>query len=118
MLPAVATTSGRDSLYDGMDARDLVKKLDGLPLALVTAGAYLRHVAASFGDYLRLYTKSLARLHASTPDLGSYQDRTLSTTWQVSYEQVQEKNALAAHLLQWWACFSNERRVVRTPSAL
>ncbi|CAG9950903.1 unnamed protein product [Clonostachys rosea f. rosea IK726] len=59
MLPAVATTSGRDSLYDGMDARDLVKKLDGLPLALVTAGAYLRHVAASFGDYLRLYTKSL-----------------------------------------------------------
>jgi hypothetical protein len=53
-----------------MDARDLVEKLDGLPLALATAGAYLRHVATSFGDYLRLYTKSWARLHASTPDLG------------------------------------------------
>ncbi|CAG9952144.1 unnamed protein product [Clonostachys rosea f. rosea IK726] len=107
-LKILSTTSGRDSLYDDMDARDLVEKLDGLPLALATAGAYLRHVAASCSDYLRLYTKSWARLHASTPDLGSYQDRTLSSTWQVSYEQVKEKNALAAHLLQWWAYFSNE----------
>uniref|UniRef100_A0A8H7TQM6 NB-ARC domain-containing protein n=1 Tax=Bionectria ochroleuca TaxID=29856 RepID=A0A8H7TQM6_BIOOC len=107
-LKILSTTSGRDSLDDDMDARDLVEKLDGLPLALATAGAYLRHVAASFGDYLRLYTKSWARLHASTPDLGSYQDRTLSSTWQVLYEQVQKKNALAAHLLRWWAYFSNE----------
>ncbi|CAI6092175.1 unnamed protein product [Clonostachys chloroleuca] len=107
-LKILSTTSGRDRLHDDMDARDLVEKLDGLPLALATAGAYLRHVAASFSDYLRLYTKSWARLHASTPDLGSYQDRTLSSTWQVSYEQVQEKNALSAHLLQWWAYFNNE----------
>ncbi|KAI5920957.1 hypothetical protein F4810DRAFT_680379 [Camillea tinctor] len=107
-LEILSTTSGRDGLQDDIDARSLVKELDGLPLALATAGAYLRRVAISFVDYLRLYKNSWARLHMSTPSLGSYQDRTLCSTWQVSYEQVQEHNPLAAHLLRWWAYFDNE----------
>lgn len=44
----------------------------------------------------------------STPYLGSYKDRTLCSTWQLSYRQVQKENSLAAHLLQWWAYFDNE----------
>jgi hypothetical protein len=36
------------------DAAELAKVLDGLPLALATAGAYLDQVATSFADYLRL----------------------------------------------------------------
>ncbi|KAI1847293.1 hypothetical protein JX265_013981 [Neoarthrinium moseri] len=107
-LEILSTTSGRDGLDNDMDARDLVKELDGLPLALATAGAYLRHVPVSLGDYLRLYKGSWARLHANTPSLGSYQDRTLTSTWQVSYEQIKSHNPLAANLLQWWAYFNNE----------
>ncbi|KAH8203664.1 hypothetical protein TruAng_002194 [Truncatella angustata] len=107
-LGILSTTSGRDGLDNDMDARDLVEELDGLPLALATAGAYLRHVPVSLGDYLRLYKISWARLHASTPSLGSYQDRTLSSTWQLSYEQIKSQNSLAANLLQWWAYFDNE----------
>lgn len=91
-----------------MDAKKLIKKLDGLPLALATAGAYLRRVSTSLADYLRIYEKSWARLHTSTPSLGSYRDRTLCSTWQVSYQQVQKQNPLAAHLLRWWAYFDNE----------
>ncbi|KAH6653418.1 hypothetical protein BKA67DRAFT_593315 [Truncatella angustata] len=107
-LDILLTTSGRDGLDNDTDARDLVEELDGLPLALATAGAYLRHVPVSLGKYLRLYKISWARLHASTPSLGSYQDHTLSSTWQISYEQIKSQNSLAANLLQWWAYFDNE----------
>ncbi|KAK9423613.1 putative Tetratricopeptide repeat domain protein [Seiridium unicorne] len=107
-LKILSTTSGRYDLHDDVDAKALAEKLDGLPLALATAGAYLRRVSTSFSDYLRLYQSSWASLHTSIPRLGSYGDRTLCSTWQVSYEQVQEQNPLAAHLLQWWAYFDNE----------
>ncbi|KAH8197158.1 hypothetical protein TruAng_008687 [Truncatella angustata] len=107
-LQILSTTSGRYDLQDNVHARNLAKELDGLPLALATAGAYLRRVSISFADYLRLYKDSWARLHASTPSLGSYQDRTLCSTWQLSYDQIQGQNRLAAHLLQWWAYFDNE----------
>jgi hypothetical protein len=36
-------------------AVELVKELDGLPLALSTASAYLEHVSMTLLDYLRLY---------------------------------------------------------------
>ncbi|KAH6653642.1 kinesin light chain [Truncatella angustata] len=107
-LEILSTTSGRANLQDDTDARKLVKELDGLPLALATAGAYLRRVAIGLDDYLRIYKESWARLHVSTPSLGSYQDRTLCSTWQLSYEQVQKQNSLAAYLLRWWAYFDNE----------
>jgi hypothetical protein len=37
------------------DAVRLAKELDGLPLALATAGAYLDQVTINLSDYLRLY---------------------------------------------------------------
>ncbi|KAI0125291.1 hypothetical protein BJ170DRAFT_499040 [Xylariales sp. AK1849] len=107
-LQILSTTSGRHDLQDDVYARNLATELDGLPLALATAGAYLKRVTISFGDYLRLYKDSWARLYASTPSLGSYQDRTLCSTWQITYDQIREQNPLAAHLLQWWAYFDNE----------
>ncbi|RYC54279.1 hypothetical protein CHU98_g11933 [Xylaria longipes] len=106
-LQILATTSGRDIATD-IDAESLVKELDGLPLALATAGAYLRRVSIGFADYLRLYKESWERLHTSTPSLGSYQDRTLCSTWELSYIQIQKQHPLAAHLLRWWAYFDNE----------
>ena len=91
-----------------VDARSLVRELDGLPLALATAGAYLKRISIGFDGYLRLYKESWARLHTTTPSLGSYQDRTLCSTWQLSYNQLLRQNPLAAHLLRWWAYFDNE----------
>jgi hypothetical protein len=40
------------------NAEKLANELDGLPLALTTAGAYLDQVAISISDYLRLYKES------------------------------------------------------------
>ena len=43
------------NLYVDADAVKLAKRLDGFPLAPVTAKAYFKQAAISFSDYLRLY---------------------------------------------------------------
>jgi len=74
------------------DAIILARKLDGLPLALATAGAYLGQVAVSLSDYLRLHKQSWVQLHKSSPELDSYEDRTLYSTWQISFDHVKQQN--------------------------
>jgi hypothetical protein len=51
------------------DVIKLAKKLDGLPLALATAGAYLDQAATSFSDYLRPYKASWTKLLKTSPEL-------------------------------------------------
>src|ERR1700761_853366 len=72
-------SNGTDKLDP--DAIALVSKLDGLPLALSTAGAYLEHVTTSFSEYLRLYEASWLKLQTTSPRLSSYENRSLYTTW-------------------------------------
>ena len=84
------------------------KEMDGLPLAIATAGAYLDQVAVSLPDYLRLYKQSWMRLQASSPELDSYEDRTLYSTWQISFDHVKQQNELSAELLRFWAYFDNQ----------
>src|ERR1700722_15486107 len=91
-----------------LDAVKLTKELDGLPLALATAGAYLDQSAISFSDYLRIYKASWTRLLKTSPELSSYEDRTLYSTWQLSFDQVKQRNELSAKLLQLWAYFDNQ----------
>ena len=85
----------------------LAKELDGLPLALVTAGAYLSQVSTSLEDYLRHYRTSWLRLQQTSPDLLSY-DRALYTTWNLSFKHIQSQNESAGKLLQLWAYFDNQ----------
>jgi hypothetical protein len=82
------------------DAVNLAKELDGLPLALATAGAYLSQTARSFSDYLRLYKESWLRLMGTSPELSSYEDRTLYSTWQISFDNIKGWNPLSANLLR------------------
>jgi hypothetical protein len=95
-LEILSNTSRREGLISGKEVLDfcaaalilmldpdaikLAKELDGLPLALATAGAYLYQVAISLSDYLRLYKKSWVQLQESSPELSSYEDRTLYST--------------------------------------
>ncbi|KAG4429852.1 hypothetical protein IFR05_014663 [Cadophora sp. M221] len=50
--------SKQQKLKTDLDAIKLAKELDGLPLALATAEAYLNQTAKTFLDYLRLYKES------------------------------------------------------------
>ena len=82
-----------------------MEELDGLPLALSTAGAYLKRVAMDFSEYLQLYRTSWLRLQKMSPGL---EDRALHSTWNISYEQVERENTRSAMLLRLWAYFSND----------
>src|ERR1051326_5355311 len=86
----------------------LVNELDGLPLALSTAGAYLEHVTTSFSDYLRLYKASWSKLLQTSPRLSSYEDRSLYTTWQITFDRIKQHNGASAKLLKLWAYFGRE----------
>jgi hypothetical protein len=89
-------------------AVELAKLLDGLPLALATAGAYLGQVSISVEKYIHYYTDSWLKLQKTSPGLLSYEDRTLYTTWNLSYEHIQTQNEKAAQLLRLWAYFDNQ----------
>jgi hypothetical protein len=82
--------------------------LDGLPLALATAGAYLDQVATSFTDYLHLYKASWLKLQQTSPEVTSYEDRQLYSTWQLSLDHIEQQNKLSVKLLQLWAYFDNQ----------
>src|SRR3954451_14398670 len=90
------------------DAVAIARELDGLPLALATAGAYLDQVATSFADYLRLYEESWLKLQQTSPELDSYEDRAFYSTWQLSFDQIKQQNYLSTKLLQLWAYFDNQ----------
>ncbi|RYO00079.1 hypothetical protein AA0121_g13434 [Alternaria tenuissima] len=100
-LEILSHASGRERLSSA-------RELDGLPLALATAGAYLYHISTSFADYLQLYKASWLQLQQKTPQLLPYEDRALYTTWDVSFERVKQQSSLAVKLLQLWAYFDNQ----------
>ncbi|KAN0067922.1 HET domain containing protein [Elaphomyces granulatus] len=104
----LSNASRREGLIDDPDAVKLAKELDGLPLALATAGAYVDQTAMSFSDYHRLYKASWTKLLKTSPKLGSYEDRTFYSTWQVSFDHVKQQNELSAKLLRLWAYFDNQ----------
>ena len=89
-------------------AVELVKELDGLPLALSTAGTYLEHVSMTLSDYLRLYKASWLKLQTTSPQLESYGDRSLYTTWQITVDRIQQQNPASASLLKLWAYFDRQ----------
>jgi hypothetical protein len=106
-LEILSNISGRKGIENGMsvwpDAEStdntnkadpgaiaLVKELDGLPLALSTAGAYLENVTTSFSEYVGLYKASWLMLQTTSPLLNSYKDRTLFSIWQITFNQIQQ----------------------------
>ena len=89
----------------------LIQRLDGLPLALATAGSYLEQASISIGTYLHLYETSWVQLHQEDPGLEAYSDRsdrTLFSTWQISFDRIRQQNKLSAQLLVLWCYFSNQ----------
>ncbi|KAK5214632.1 hypothetical protein LTR72_012213, partial [Exophiala xenobiotica] len=103
-LRILATRSRRDYVDSDPDARRLVHRLDGHPLALATAGAFLGESAVSFGQYLRRY-EARWRVIDSMEELPDYPSRTLYSTWGLSFTQIQLQNPRAAHLLLFLAYF-------------
>ena len=89
----------------------MFSKLDGLPLAIAQAGAYLQQSGVGIEKYLEFYEQQWKELMDSegpshTP-LQEYLNGSVGTTWNISYKAVREKDEAAANLLLLWAFLDN-----------
>ena len=83
-------------------------RLGGLPLALATAGAYLHTSNFTFERYLQKYEERWNIDPRRPLQLQEYQDRTLYTTWDLSYTRLESEDPDAAKLLKLLAYFDNQ----------
>ena len=81
-------------------AQQLVEELDGLPLALDQAGAYIEETGCSLSEYLALYRRHRLTLLKRKSSMGSEYPHTVATTWTLSFEKVERADPAAADLLR------------------
>ncbi|KAK5011624.1 hypothetical protein LTR28_011665 [Elasticomyces elasticus] len=86
------------------DADLIITRLNGLPLALTQAGSYLRETNMETIKYIKYYDTTWKDLMEEQDEfpLQEYADRSVLTTWTISYKQVQGQNEEAAGLLKLW----------------
>jgi tetratricopeptide (TPR) repeat protein len=86
---------------DRVTAQAIAQEIDGLPLALDQAGAYIEETQCSLTSYLNQYRK---RQHALLQRRGGtckQHPEPVATTWSLSFEQVEQLNPIAADLLRF-----------------
>jgi len=85
---------------DRAAAELIVQEMDGLPLALVQAGAYIEETGCSLTDYLSLYVTHRKDLLARRSRfLLDYPD-TVATTWSLSFRQIEQESPAAVAVLR------------------
>jgi tetratricopeptide (TPR) repeat protein len=86
--------------------------LDGLPLAIAQAGAYLQESGVGLQAYLQFYDQQWKELMDSreqiSEPLQDYPDRSIWTTWVISYNIIRAENKFAANLLLLWSLLDNK----------
>jgi len=85
---------------DRAAAESIVKALDGLPLALDQAGAYIEETHCSVSAYLESYRQRQAELLKRRGGTGKEHPEPVATTWSLSFEQVERLNPMATDLLR------------------
>lgn len=106
-LRILAAQSGRENVTSDPDARQLAERLDGHPLALTTAGAFLNSSSLSFSEYLQWYESKWKTID-SVKELADNPSRTLYTTWNLSFMWIQQENVQAANLLRFLAYLDHQ----------
>lgn len=105
LLLSSPSTCSRYLLTTAADAVALVERLEGLPLALVFAGSYIRSISVK--KYMELYNTSWKSLHERMRGRPDYTG-TILTTWSISYSAVIQRNEDAAKLLQLWGYLDSQ----------
>jgi tetratricopeptide (TPR) repeat protein len=85
-----------------------LERLGGLPLALATAGAFLQRRPWSFERYLEEYEAKWNIDPRRPIKLQEYHERTLWTTWNISYDRLEMDDLEAAKMLRLLAYFGNQ----------
>lgn len=81
-------------------AVEIVTLLDGLPLALDQAGAYIEETKCGFSAYVSLYSTHRKELLLRRGRLPVNHPEPIATTWYLSFQQIEQENPLAADLLR------------------
>ena len=81
-------------------AQQLVQELDGLPLALDQAGAYIEDTGCSLSEYLELYAQRRLALLQQQSSISADYPHTVASTWALSFAQVEQQGPAAADLLR------------------
>jgi len=102
MLPLQASLE-QAALDNRTVAGEISDEMDGLPLALDQAGAYIKAEACSLQDYLSLYRTRRQNLLQSRKNLDQQYPYSVATTWNISFGKVQSANPAAAELLNFCA---------------
>lgn len=100
------------SAEDYEEAQVIVELLGCLPLAVDQAGAYIRSRRKTLPSYRRLYKDRQSDILQFKPRLGEY-DHTVSTTWEINFEQV-ERDSREAFMLLLLFCFLDASNISET----
>jgi tetratricopeptide (TPR) repeat protein len=86
---------------DRTTAQAIAHDMDGLPLALDQAGAYIEETQCSLTSYLTQYRTRQLALLKRRGGTGKQHPEPVATTWSLSFEQVEKLNPIAADLLRF-----------------
>ena len=85
---------------DWTRAREISQRMDGLPLALDQAGAYIEATECGLAGYLERYKQQHAKLLKLRGEAAHDHPEPVATTWSLSFERVQRASPAAADLLR------------------
>jgi hypothetical protein len=86
---ATDTPLSHASKIERAAAKSIVKEMDGLPLALDQAGAYIEETNCGLSAYLDLYRTHRTDLLRHRSDLPTDHPEPVSTTWSLSFKKVE-----------------------------
>ncbi|HWM95278.1 MAG TPA: tetratricopeptide repeat protein [Thermoanaerobaculia bacterium] len=115
------TEGVRRSATDDVDrACELARKLDGLPLALEQAGAYIVHTRLSFSEYLEVWEEERERVVGWHDETAMGYPASVATTWKTSFDQLKPTAATLLRLCAFLApdpipekMFESEKEIVK-----
>lgn len=84
---------------DRAAAEEVTREVDGLPLALDQAGAFIEEMSSSPAEYLELYRREGEKLRAERGTL-STDHAPVTITFSLAFKQVEEASAAAADMIR------------------
>lgn len=88
------------SQQEQSQATAIVEAMDGLPLALDQAGAYIEETGCGLAGYLELYRSHRKELLRQRGTLHLDHPEPVASTWALSFSRVEQANPAAADLLR------------------
>ena len=88
------------SSRDQANALTIFQEMDGLPLALDQAGAYIEETACGLAGYFTRYQQRRTELLQVRGEYLSDHPESVATTWSLSFEKVEQQSLEAADLLR------------------